>query len=960
MQSINPIQLANIKRIQEASYNGRLVLFVGAGVSKNSGVPMWGELIEKMKEELPNSVKGEKDDLKLAQLYKDSRGEKEYLEMVMKTLCHNKVIPNPIHKELLSLNPVHIITTNYDNLIEQEIRNEYKQFTVVRSDKDIPNMTYPNALIKMHGDYMFGNIVLAENDYYNYPKTFALTRAFVQSLFASKLILFVGFSFADINLKMILNEVKSILEERMQPVYMLSLNKPDEVTKKYFESKGINIIYLEDSEITTLLSYTKECSKEFKIKDPYGCKLYQYLKIIEKYDPNAADDLITYIYKKISSYQDEINVYGNGLKYLFPPYMNEFQIYEHSTGYHTNLDYFNNLSKELKSFTGRKKFINKYGIRMCREFIRFAYNNYLYSIDNCIILGNNFWRHIDNYITSTVSDFLSDFDFEALENRLNELSSRQPTGTLEDMEYPYAFFKIGSYYKAYQEFDKILPIAWNRQKYILYFMCLYNMWSLRFAIRGELIWSCENTIDWKPIYEKLSEIDLYDTLSKLPISQEIKKILHDLLADRYIGNNAVESEELKEKVHQDCKLIEKGGFSINNNIFVLITKYQREKLFSQRNFLLSDFNKYDKVICRNTISGILNSYVTKNHDDESELFCFTKIKSLDSQMLAILIFGIETKELREVFRQYEIYSIEINEDGKQYITKCINNLHKKLFVKYQTRPIMESIKNLIYIIGHCTSIDIDVPALYEVVDIMWGINQQRYELKNYLNMVIATHNPTPEFALQFLYKILDEKNGNNCYEYTIIVKELCKVISKSNLKIENIEHYISQGISDFNMLPLYSITPDIDKMKLIEYGKTSFEKSWFPLYVEFMYKTQTVPDSADDFGKRLKNGKNQIESNNIITCKYLAAWRKDKRYSNLWDIIDNYLKNDECLQFFYDPINYAHPEKVNIEWITVCSPKIIKELMTQTIYQKKFKDCISDARMNPQCRQVLMAIFDDQ
>ena len=52
MQSANPIQLANIKRIQDALHNGRLVLFVGAGVSKNSGVPMWGDLIEKLKSEL--------------------------------------------------------------------------------------------------------------------------------------------------------------------------------------------------------------------------------------------------------------------------------------------------------------------------------------------------------------------------------------------------------------------------------------------------------------------------------------------------------------------------------------------------------------------------------------------------------------------------------------------------------------------------------------------------------------------------------------------------------------------------------------------------------------------------------------------------------------------------------------------------------------------------------------------
>ena len=52
MQPVSPIQLANIKRIQNASHSGRLVLFVGAGVSKNSGVPMWGELIEKMKSKL--------------------------------------------------------------------------------------------------------------------------------------------------------------------------------------------------------------------------------------------------------------------------------------------------------------------------------------------------------------------------------------------------------------------------------------------------------------------------------------------------------------------------------------------------------------------------------------------------------------------------------------------------------------------------------------------------------------------------------------------------------------------------------------------------------------------------------------------------------------------------------------------------------------------------------------------
>ena len=954
MQPVNPIQLANIKRIQEASRNGRLVLFIGAGVSKNSGVPMWGELIEKMKSELPESVRNEKDDLKLAQLYKDSRGEKEYLEMVMDTLCHNKVIPNPIHKELLALAPAHIITTNYDDLIEQEVKNEYKQFAIVRSDKDMPNMTYPNALIKMHGDYTLGNIVLAENDYYNYPKTFALTRAFVQSLFASKLIVFVGFSFADINLKMILNDVKNILEERMQPVYMLSLDKPDEVTQKYFESKGINIVYLEDSEVVKLFSYINSNIK-FEIQDPYGIKLYKYLKIIGKYDFDATDDLITYVHKKVSPYQDEIRVYGSGVKYLFPTYIGELYFYEHSNGFQTNIKYFNKLGEELRTFHGRKEFVKKHGIKRCREFIRFAYYNHLYRIDNCTIIGDNFDRYIKDYIPQTVSEHLSTFDFAAFEKRLKELSSRQLTGTIEDMEYPYAFYKIGAYYKAYQEFDKILPMAWKRQKYILYFLCLYNMWSLRFAIHGELTWNQENTLDWRPIYDKLSGIDLYDTLSKLPLPQEIKKIFYDLLANRYIGNKAVESEELKEKVHQQRKLAEEGGYSMNSNIIALIAKHQREKLFGQRNFVLSDFNKYAKAICRNTVSGILNSYATRdNCEDESEFHRNTRIESLDSQMLMILIFGIDTKELRKMFRQYDIYSIGINEDGKKYIVECIENLQKGLFIKYQTQMIMEPIKNLIYIIGRCAPFDVDISALYKIVDMMWSFDYQRFDMKDYLGLVIGNHNPTPEFALQFLHKILDDKSR---YGYNDIVEKLCKVILKSDLKLENIEHYISQSIHDFNMLPLYSITLDKDKPKLIEYGKTSFKEWNFPLYIEFMYKTQTVPNSIEDFEKRLSKGKDGRESNNAIVCKYIVEWRKDERYKSLWNIIDNYREKDDCLQFFSDPVNFSYPEKVNIDWITVCSPNIIKKLMAQTAYSEKLKNYISDAQISPQRRRALMSFF---
>ena len=71
---MNKQQLTHLLKIREASEQGKLVAFVGAGVSANSGVPTWGRLIEELKAEM--DLNYECDDLKLAQLYKDARGYK--------------------------------------------------------------------------------------------------------------------------------------------------------------------------------------------------------------------------------------------------------------------------------------------------------------------------------------------------------------------------------------------------------------------------------------------------------------------------------------------------------------------------------------------------------------------------------------------------------------------------------------------------------------------------------------------------------------------------------------------------------------------------------------------------------------------------------------------------------------------------------------------------------------------
>lgn len=47
-----------------------------------------------------------------------------------------------------------------------------------------------------------------------------------------------------------------------------------------------------------------------------GIALYKQLVLIKQY--RQENDLIDYLYKRIKSYEDEIKVLGNGLKYIFP------------------------------------------------------------------------------------------------------------------------------------------------------------------------------------------------------------------------------------------------------------------------------------------------------------------------------------------------------------------------------------------------------------------------------------------------------------------------------------------------------------------------------------------------------------------------------------------------------------------------------------------------------------------
>lgn len=221
---------SNIDILREKVELNKLVVFVGAGVSRNvPGLPSWHDLIVEMAKTIDYSkcsLCWHKDDCKKRCsscsnrddciqkcLVSDDFSSDEYLKIpqyvynhdetiywgvVKKSIADESVPDAPLSKAIFEINPSHIITINYDRLLEAS-ESEYKsQYDVVITDKDLLNASKSKYIIKMHGDVQHPEtIVLKEQDYLEYSQKHVLIELFIKSLIADHTILFLGYSLND-------------------------------------------------------------------------------------------------------------------------------------------------------------------------------------------------------------------------------------------------------------------------------------------------------------------------------------------------------------------------------------------------------------------------------------------------------------------------------------------------------------------------------------------------------------------------------------------------------------------------------------------------------------------------------------------------------------------------------------------------------------------------------------------
>ena len=238
-----------------SSYNdGNVILFVGAGVSKNLGLPTWSELIDHIAIDQgydPEIYKSYGGSLALAEYYRIKKGTIGPLRSWMDTNWHSDKVDlagSDIHRLIANSKFQMIYTTNYDRWIEKSFDMYEKEYTKIAGVSDIPQIKNGvTQIIKFHGDFDNDDtIVLDESSYYERLEFETPLDIKLRSDVLGKSVLFIGYSLTDLNVRFLFYKLAKLWKTNssggVQPRSYVFTNRSNPIQEAILDQWGINMI----------------------------------------------------------------------------------------------------------------------------------------------------------------------------------------------------------------------------------------------------------------------------------------------------------------------------------------------------------------------------------------------------------------------------------------------------------------------------------------------------------------------------------------------------------------------------------------------------------------------------------------------------------------------------------------------------------------------------------------------
>lgn len=927
--------------IRQAMDDYQLVLFVGAGASIASGMPSWSEAIQIIANRL--SINNDDlDYLRIPQNYFNARGKKEYTQLMREIFRHGDYLKkHEIHDKIIEFDTATIITTNYDHLIEQAAEDNSQILSVVSKDTDLSYRQGGKELIKMHGDFENDNFVLKEDDYLSYSRNFKLIENYVKSLIGTKVVLFVGYSFNDPDLKMIFSWVKDILGGDLQRAYLIQSGKNYDVNEaEYFKNFGINVLYASvqfqkgfDSEDLTsnLLSMLKWLLEEEK--NDKLTNLYNELK------PFSSMRYASQIYVKKALMNAGMNS-GNGIisindtfgkmsddetKFIFQSIVYEQWIRLKKEvalpiGLLQNMYAKTDFSEE--EMTEKQQQNNKRVAEYIKEFkpnkkTQFMVMEILSVLNksNMVALQGHLPRNgTDGWFVATIPldepsspawmVAVNNFDFVLIEKVTRENESHLAETRPElYMEQGYLQFVLGNYLEAYNCYRNAKTIYYRRHEYVRFFVAEFNRYVIaKEIISGDGIICGIKAEDVQIIKGELKSLKLDRMFNSLPDLGVTNKALKDMYTFNIAYTLFQDAYQTSAKVNEQAN---------TNYVF-----FSGMAAFTGMSENVSDYYNYISLnmlpvnnyvehvnIFRIYFQSIVSSAVAK--DNKNTYSLVDNIKTIHASTLTVFdiltaLKFIESKELEKMMNNLSS-KLPMSEEALEYIAIVVGNCVRRVpkgVSMYDT-----TFWKCLAILGNCNLnedlVTITIRKLNEIataIDYRDRSNMIKAFIVNARRQDLLLSDESRNNVIAFLDNLLSYliNNKSESLGCRSLVSTLLWGLTDGSNPYENNEK-IKSLIADETRLLCLSMYPYLttDGQKIIydAYSSWKYDNSnlAFEFYYELVSKGVKKPDA--NIEKQIIDYYNENSANNNDVLNGVMIFPIQNEKAFLYRLLDLYTKN---------------------------------------------------------------------
>lgn len=936
--------IEEIRELRMAKENNKLVIFVGAGVSKNSGIPTWGELIKKFTKELhydkcnndciyhrkecPNSdckyrySFSQDEYLKIPQ-YLWNEDESKYWQIINETL-NITVESNSIHEIIMRLCPKHIITTNYDKLIENCKYPNSMIYKTIIEDKDLFSNSSNNYIIKMHGDISKQEtIVLKESDYLNYEQKHVLIETFIKSLLINHTFLFIGYSLNDYNLKLIMSWVnyfatQNNVDKNRTKNFIIQYN--NNATEKYYES------YFSKNNIHIINTYDfpqklKDCYANLKLKNE-GKELYMVLDcILNEHNDYLIDSPTNTVFYKYQIFKDQNKVSFDDLVDAY--YLGNVEFVCNVLLFNNSSKY--NLLKEIILNDNEKaNFIKEVLIKAGIKFIQFENNS----------------TEISNKINERYCDKLIYLD--QYNNYVNIITQLDKVNDEMAKAYYYHVIldKIYNCKRSYSCLEKVKSNLYKHNNYFRLLLFEFNMANIKGVQTKD---NSEELEKFKIIFNDIPEFYKYNC-------RYLKNI--------YDGNYNTKMECLRlynkhKQIYLDPDLI----LATNKDIYFLKLQaitYNYYYYFKMNYLIIDDYINTKKFFIP-YIKGIFCTYTNIKHTN-NRIHLNLSRHILNSTDLDIIIKYSNTEDLKKITLNFCIGNIEFEEDVD--IIKKFNNLCNSIKM-FDQRHFIRYFNNYLYILTKVYIDDSELNAIFKSISNLISLSN-----KNSRMVILYALDEIFNF-IKYYKKRNIEKNNSSTLLSNLLEQEIVGYIymynKRRSSKVQGmyklISTYVDINIQNKVSELLNNIEEKQYKIEVVYYIHSLFNDEQKTLYMKFITESINSVDPCEIFNylvdgyleynqivenyfyntlvnciknKKNKSGRNLLQDPLTCVLDYLSILYLSGIIKNL-DKFKCFSSYSDTLLFLLEPdnFNYSKVDTSNYMWVNIMRNKkyikILKE-----------------------------------